>query len=526
MTRLRRRPPGPRTLIGVILLVAILAGGWVALAPVQLGGSVAYVVTSGSSMRPGIHAGDLVATRRAAPYTTGQVVAYSHPGIGLVLHRIVAEDSGRFTLRGDNNSWDDSYRPVSGEVAGRLWLHVPRAGGMLGRARTPPAFALLSGMIGILALSLFERPKRRRGGHGPRPERPPRGSRPLSPLIVRDWLAAGALLAVVVAAALAVIAYRPPVERGVVLTSDFEQRGVFDYSAPAPAGVYDGDRVETGAPVFTQLTPELSVRFTYQLASDAPRAVEGRQRLVAQIGHENGWRRTVELAPETAFTGDSFAVQGMLDLAQVRRLITAVEQQSGVENRTYTVAIVPLVQVTGLLAGTALQEQFSPRLAFRLDPQQLVLERSTEPAVTDVLRPTATGSVRTAVVRPNSLSMLGMSVPVARLRLVALVALIGAGLTAAAAMVATVIGARATEPEQIAARYGELLLEVQGETPPPNRRTMNVARIDDLVKLATQKPQLILHCEQDGRHLYQVIDGDLVYQYEAKPAAPRDAGAA
>src|SRR5688500_18820854 len=117
--------------ISTALTLALLVVGWLALAPAQFGGQVSYVVISGNSMEPGMHTGDLAVVRRAAEYGTGEVVAYRHPDVGTIIHRIVDREGEQLVLKGDHNTWLDSHRPEPSEVIGRLWLHLPAVGTLL-----------------------------------------------------------------------------------------------------------------------------------------------------------------------------------------------------------------------------------------------------------------------------------------------------------------------------------------------------------------------------------------------------------
>ena len=76
------------------------------------------------------------------------MVTYRHPTLGLVIHRIIAENDGRFVLKGDNNTWLDSYQPTQAEMIGKLWVYVPRLGGIIEQVRRPWAAALLAALIG------------------------------------------------------------------------------------------------------------------------------------------------------------------------------------------------------------------------------------------------------------------------------------------------------------------------------------------------------------------------------------------
>src|SRR3972149_1946570 len=86
---------------------------WVLARPAQFGGSLSYVAVAGSSMEPLLHGGDLAVLRRASDYQVGDVAAYRNQDLGqVVLHRIVGQEGDKYTLKGDNNSWLDSYEPT------------------------------------------------------------------------------------------------------------------------------------------------------------------------------------------------------------------------------------------------------------------------------------------------------------------------------------------------------------------------------------------------------------------------------
>jgi signal peptidase I len=113
-------------ILTAVLGVALIGAGWFLLAPQMFGGSTAYVIVSGSSMQPGIDDGDLVLLRTAQNYRVGDVVGYRSPSLHtVVLHRIVDVDGGRFTFKGDSNSWIDPDRPSAPDLLGRMWVRVP-----------------------------------------------------------------------------------------------------------------------------------------------------------------------------------------------------------------------------------------------------------------------------------------------------------------------------------------------------------------------------------------------------------------
>lgn len=119
-----------RVRLGTACCLVFLVLGWYFLAPTQVGGAATYVTTHGVSMQPQFSTGDFAVLRASSRYDVGDVVAYQSEVLGqLVLHRIVAEEQGRFTFKGDNNSWLDSERHPPQQVVGELLLHV-RGGGL------------------------------------------------------------------------------------------------------------------------------------------------------------------------------------------------------------------------------------------------------------------------------------------------------------------------------------------------------------------------------------------------------------
>lgn len=121
----------------------------VAVSVAMVTGTVGLVTTAGSSMRPGISDGDLVVVVRQASYRPGDAVAYRSRELGrVVLHRITGVEGGRFVLRGDANSWDDTDRPSPTEVLGRQRVRIPRGGRMLAALRSPWVLGVLLVLIG------------------------------------------------------------------------------------------------------------------------------------------------------------------------------------------------------------------------------------------------------------------------------------------------------------------------------------------------------------------------------------------
>ena len=70
------RPPHLRSCLISAALVVLAVAAWLLLAPTQIGGETSYVTTSGISMEPRFHTGDLALVRPAASYKVGDIVAH------------------------------------------------------------------------------------------------------------------------------------------------------------------------------------------------------------------------------------------------------------------------------------------------------------------------------------------------------------------------------------------------------------------------------------------------------------------
>jgi signal peptidase I len=150
----------------------LLAGAfWLFLAPPKIGGRSSYVITSGISMEPSFHAGDLAITRPAARYRVGEIAAYHSTLLHVVvLHRIIAIHGDRYVFKGDNNNFIDPTRPTRSQLIGALWVHIPHGGVALHWLHSPITAAVLCGLVALLLVGTGETKRRRsrRGkrGHG------------------------------------------------------------------------------------------------------------------------------------------------------------------------------------------------------------------------------------------------------------------------------------------------------------------------------------------------------------------------
>jgi signal peptidase I len=153
--------------VATLLILEALLGLWIFFAPTQMGGSSVYSVTSGVSMQPLLVRNDLALVRVQTSYHVGDVVLY-HSAIldKPVLHRIIAIQNGDYFFKGDNNNFVDPGYATRSQLVGKLWIHVPAAGAVIGWLGVPFHAALLAGVATLVVLlsgGTRIRKKRRRG---------------------------------------------------------------------------------------------------------------------------------------------------------------------------------------------------------------------------------------------------------------------------------------------------------------------------------------------------------------------------
>jgi signal peptidase I len=524
-----------QTLISALLLT-LIGAAWMAFAPSQFGGQAAYVIVNGISMEPGFHRGDLAILQQTPEYQIGDVVTYRHPQIGPIIHRIIALDGDRYILKGDNNAWIDAYHPTKAECIGKLWLHIPAAGGFIEQLRIPRNMAILAAVLGCMVMTTItsgaERRQLRPAGKkslltirfvvGGRSGRQAANQRARSAatqthtggatIAGGDMLLFGLAAFACASLLLAIFAFLRPTTRAVADDIAYEQTGTFSYSAAAPAGVYDSESVQTGEPVFRQITNLVDVQFAYQLAAEQPSNVRGSSRLVAEISDTSGWKRAIELQPSNEFSGPTFTSQGSIDLARFQALIDNFERQTGIQRQQYALALVARTAVEGSLSGQELRDEFAPRLEFLLDRQQLQLAQAGG-GKTEPFAQSQQGMLKRTSQQPNTLILLGLTLEVASARRIALA---GLCLALGGTLLLGYLMSRAKqddEPARIQRRYGPLLIAIRDSQPDSSAATIDVATIDDLAKLAEQHGLMIMHAQHGAEHSYFVYDGKLSYRY-------------
>lgn len=516
------------------ILFALFWAWFFLFRPASLGGPASYVIVSGISMEPTLFTGDLVITRRQDTYQVGDIVAFRVDD-GLVIHRIVGlTPEGTYVLRGDNRNSDDLWHPTAEEIVGRMWLRLPGLGRWVQRLREPASFAALVAVLGLISLPGLGRAQRwrrrrmkvRRAGWT--------ASSTLGNLLGAAALAASLAL---VFGALAVYALRQPLQRTEeVERLRYEHAAAFSYTLEvAPSTLYPEGAVGPvtpsvapaqqpagtappadpgaesqpvpGTTVFTREPRRLLLDIRYDLNAPDPAYVAGEYRVDLEVrAGADGWSKVLPLVEPAPFGGTRLTLTVPVDLAQVRALIAAVEDETGFEPGSYQLTVIPEIRVRGRVGDQPVDEVYAPPFRMTWNRSHLVLDGQ--------LARSEPHSVAEPVARPARMGLLGLDVPVRTARIVAIAGLVASllGLTAAGGLLVSRL--RRDEAARIRLRYGSMIVAVRDVELPPARMRVRVASMSDLARIAKQEGRQILHRRlETGADLYFVPDGNFVYEF-------------
>ncbi len=505
-------------------------------------GEVKLVTTHGISMEPRFHTGDLAVVVPSTQYRVGEIVGYHSPLLHIVvLHRIVAEHGGLFTFKGDNNSFLDPRRLPAAAIEGRLWLHIPRGGTVLGWFRSPVVLGVLAFLIVLLGGAGGASRRRVRGpGSGvPHPlasEDTP-GPEVMSGFVAKSmspsaqplyWWPVG--LPLLMAAAfgmLSITALAKPVTRPSVRPASYRQNITFSYGAKASPGViYPAGSVISPEPVFIHLVKTLDVQARYEFAAAPGGPVGKPTHLSGTIGGQavlngpEGWQSPLSTVTPIRFAGRSASIDIPIDLSRISALEAAFARETGSPLDTPVVTVIPSVRIHGTFDGVPLAGHLAPSLPFQTNGEVLNLASTggNSPANFPELTSHLTGSVAYGVRVPVTISALGRSMSVTTARRVGLIGMGALMMLALAGGLWVARRRRMDEPERIRAAYGHELVSVSTSPAARAPLVVDVETFDQLARLARRYDCLILEYSGPASHAYYVESGTTVYRCGVEPS--------
>lgn len=508
-------------LSGIFLVLVILA--WALFLPMQFGGTAAYVIVSGASMEPLYHSGDLVIVRREPSYGVGDIVTYYSADLdSYVIHRIIAVRNNEFTLKGDNNAWLDPEKPITEQVIGKAWLHIPVFGRYLAPFRTPLGLALLAGAVAVVVFFAIL-PGKRTQKKAPSflPYRFFTGGAAMKELARQLEITIFSLAIIfVLFAALGLVAFTRDAYLSETISLQYIHLGRFSYSAPQP-GVYPSGSAAAGEPVFLKAGCQVELRFGYSLMADSAENVAGNITLNAQAEAGNGWKRAFPLAAQQEFSGAEANVTTSFDACKILASLREVESLTGVRRDMYTFVITPEVNITATVAGQPVESRFAPRLVFMLDDLQMVVLRENPEA--DPLLPLEVKEIATNTRIANRIRLPGFSLTVGLARVISGLGL--ASVVAVGGFLALSIrqSLKKNPLEAVAIKYGGMMAEVAHFPPNAKAREAQVASIDDLARLAEHSGSIILRVSGEQADEFAVDTGQAFYRFVMMKGDSNDA---
>lgn len=506
-------------------LVVLTLTAWLVFLPIQFGGVTAYVMVNGNSMEPTYYMGDLVITRREASYEKGDIVTYFNSDINqYVIHRIVGRESGRFVLQGDNNAWLDNERPTIESITGKAWLHFPGLGTWLARLQTPLGLSLLAGLIFFTLLSMYAfrdkdtRKRIRKFFSGIRfakiaPRFSPGDSFMRQTGRQLEILVFIFVLIFVASLVLAFVSFGQDEYLSQTVDSELMHLGLFSYSAPATAGVYDPGSPETGDPIFLKTTCQVTIRYDYRLAGEPLDDIRGTISMRAEARDINGWQRSFPLVAQTEFDGSAAFAQSELNPCQILATMRQAEEKTGLYRPAYTLLVVPEINIQGTRKdGEPVETSFSSPLSFVLDDFQMYVQ--VDGFGQDPLAPFKSETQAITRQMPNLLQLPGFAVTISAARMMSMLGLF-TSLALGLFLGYQIYSALQRDPTVgISLRYGSLLVEIEQVSFNVRVREITVLSFDDLVKLAERNATVIMHLRHPGRDEFLVEGSNMVYRFD------------
>jgi hypothetical protein len=459
-----------------------------------------------------------------------------------IIHRIVGGTSDGFQTQGDNRDRLDPWTPTDDDIIGKAQLHIPMAGDIASAIAQPEFFAAMGGAAVVLGGT--RRRRRRRPHHLSPDQADPEAPMPdiVTPSLQRSgapaprwarltqprWAFVGLVVAVFLT--IPTLAMTWSAMRAPDTTSRIESFGTVDYaigldyrfsgepSAVYPDGTVEAERSVAGAltpsdPLYSRLLDQLRITVDFRAEH------EGADRLRSSAGFDvrletpGGWStelRSVDPAPFSGTTTETVEI----DLDAVAAQVASVAELTGVGGGSYTITVVPTLDVSASAESAVVEDQLSAPMTFTADGN-LITADAVEATTTEELTRTVDERASYAI------GPWDVSTQAARAVLSGLALVLVAGIAWFASVLFGGVGLG--EPARIAARYRSQMIHVDAATAPPGPVVM-VGGIDELARIAKVEQSVILHEDLgDGAHRYRVFLGSVTYEYET---APEHAGAA
>jgi len=492
-----------RRKLSTLIPLATLLVWLVFLRPSFLYGDTSYIIVMGRSMEPTLKQGDLAILKRAESYSVGDILGYVTPYGPIVIHRIVAAKGGAFILKGDNRTSVDPWDVTQDMVLGKLLFSMSYVGHVFNFLKEPIRLAAtIAVLFFVSAIPLSEPAKRRRSKFH----------------LSHRWLSKRIIGLALLAVLLAVSAYgvfyfhRLPSERTkFVELYRYGHVGTFDYSVELkPNILYNKTTVGPGEAIYLNLAQTMDIRFVYEFNCTRPAEVSGSYSVHMYLELPEQWTKRFTLVSVVPFNSEGFSFSHQLNITSINELIHAIERETATRAPAYNLTITPVIHVSARVGGDLIEEDFSPSMVITFAGSRLTVEGLEHS------QPKIVGETK---VEPAPWDLYGIPILVSHLRYLSYAALAGFSV----AIVWAAYYKRA-EPKSVAERirkkYGELIADLREAPPQAKTQTViQIASIEDLVKIAESQGKPILHSKREQTHIFYVLDANIRYEFTAEGIA-------
>ncbi len=462
---------------------------------------------------------DLVLVRPKPQYVVGDAILYINPDIGPTFHRIVQREGNTFTVKGDNNSWLDSYHPNVDDILGSAWLHFPKAGKHLEFLRKPINFTILitSAFFVILKPVLFDGPEDTADINKHNDFYHERDISMNTKFTDYLYFFVVALICSII---LAYLSFSKPINQQVADDIHYVNHGRLDYFAFTSESVYKDGVLSSGNTIFRSLTDSINIIYEYKFLCDQPSVLYGSQNMVAYLRDSDGWEYPLEISPVTNFSSNESSIQTTLDLRYIQNVIDRLETKTGVNNRLYYLFLVPEIQLDGSIRDRTFHDTFSPEFVFLIDDLTMRFSNVNldgNDNIENHLIPTQTGTIPGLKETANTLSIFGIEMNVLFARLIAVYGILFSLGLLAWSMIRINKIKNMDDIKRAELQYGLSFIEVQEEPIFPHMNTIHVESLEELTKVAVQDHSMIYHHDVCDVHHYYVTprsNPNFVYHYE------------
>lgn len=317
-----------------------------------------------------------------------------------------------------------------------------------------------------------------------------------------------------------------------VLVPGYQSTGSFSYvgrARLASSVAYPTGMVRTGAPIFLDAVRNLDVSFAYRFRSTLPHHVRGTIVLRGLLVDQGStWHHRYRLGSTTPFTGDRATVRTRVQLHDLTKTLEELASSAGTPGVAYDLRLVPLVRVTGTVAGRRIAQTFAPTLPFTANSTVLKLSIPSPPTVPGAtyalpsaasllhvaLHPSQAGTLTRRV--PNTLDVAGHRYTDAALEIGGTMLVAGG----AWALIAGQVRRRRqvwSQERRIAHRFGRELFDVSDLAKvPANTVVTPVPDLESLAGIARQAERPILRHATDGVAVFVVDDPPRLFRFESR----------